>query len=46
MMYDAAKLARIADDLASSSLWDSLEKNPSTRSLDSVLDLLAEELAD
>ena len=34
MIYDADKLARIADDLASSSLWDMFKEDPSTRSLD------------
>ena len=38
-------LARIADDLSLSSLWDMFKEDPSTRSLDSVLDLLADELA-
>lgn len=34
MSYDADKLARIADDLVSSSLWDMFKEDPSTRSLD------------
>jgi len=42
MIYDPDKLARIADDLASSSLWEMLKENPSARSLENVLDLLAE----
>lgn len=46
MSYDAAKLARIADELCYSSLWEMFKENPSARSLENVLDLLAEELAD